>query len=96
MPGGLSALLQVTEIGEAADCQRVGAELLSGVALCRNTWVWQADQMRLLTLLFLRIIDIHSRQIRLAVSLHHAQKLPAIPLIESRMICDQVQGFNPK
>ena len=37
-------------------------------------------------------MDIHSGFLLLAVALHHAIKLPAVPFIEARVIGDQVNG----
>ena len=45
------------------------------------------EQQMLLSFLFM---DIHSCHIRFAVALHHAEKLPAVALIETGVVGDQI------
>lgn len=40
-------------------------------------------------------MDIHPGLARFAVALHHAQKLPAVPLIEARVVRDEVNRGDP-
>ena len=45
------------------------------------------EQQMLLSFLFM---DIHSCHIRFAVALHHAEKLPAVALIKTGVVGDQI------
>ncbi len=39
-------------------------------------------------------VNIHACHIRLIVALNHAQEFPAVALIESRMICNEIHRCN--